>query len=231
MEITKDIRNQQFDTASDTAVYLYSHYLSGEKLFQIAQSYNLVEPQQYRIFATTVGDIILGFYQIEDTVPLLQQELGIDATTAGLLGADVLEFLAPLSDPNFVVPLDPDDAEVEEGSAVVTTETTTTPTDGSHPSASFYVPPNSATIPVGVVPAATPADGPHMPPLRTMASDMARSPERAAYEPIVENETPIYSSKQPEVRTPLSDLPAYTTLTENKAPAPQPTIETPRWGA
>jgi hypothetical protein len=227
MIITKDIRNQIFDTASDAMVYLYSHYSSGEKLFAIAESYNLTEREQYKKFATTVGDIILGFYRIEDTVPLLQQELGIDATTAGLLGADVLEFLAPLSDPNFVAPEEESDEDQEEPVPAVQAPTPTT-----HSSATFYIPPSNGTIPVtGAVPAPV-ADVPHMPEIRTMAGDMARSPERTSYEPIADTETPVYTSEQPPVRTPLSDLPAYTASPDVKpATPPAATIETPRWGA
>ncbi len=51
-----------------------------------------------------VGDIVLGFYRVEDTVPLLQQELGLDPRTAALLGADIIDFLAPLSDPDWQPP-------------------------------------------------------------------------------------------------------------------------------
>ncbi len=226
---THNSRLLVLERSSEIIQYFYNSKLTR---FSVESCKKFHLEQSYIDFVLTVGDIILGFYQIEDTVALLQQELGIDATTAGLLGADVLEFLAPLSDPNFVIPAEPEDiAEVPEMVTVVS-QPAILATDSSHASASFYVAPASATVPVAAVPAGAMPNSPHMPELRTMASDMARSPERGTYEPLIDTETPVYSSKQPEVRTPLSDLPAYTTLTDTKAATPTATpIETPRWGA
>lgn len=226
MELTTEIRRDLIQRCTPVQRFLYRNPLNGLKLFTIAESYNLSTDEKYSIFATTVGDIILGFYKTDDTVPLLQQELGIDATTAGLLGAELLTFFAPLTDPNFVVPAD--EGDVDERAA-----STDEPVAETRTGATFYVAPQSASIPVTAVPHAANPDTPHMPEIRTMASDMAHAPDRAAYEPIIDTETPVYSSQQPNVRSPLSDLPAYTTPTEPKTAAPTPAagIEAPRWGA
>jgi hypothetical protein len=110
------IRISQYKTANHAQHYLTSNLEASKKLFSIAQRYDLhIRDEVYKIFATTVGDIILGFYKIEDTVPLLQQELGLDPRTAALLGADVLDFLAPLSDPNWQPPVEETEYEEEMG--------------------------------------------------------------------------------------------------------------------
>ena len=67
------------------------------------------------------------------------------------------------------------------------------------------------------------------PEMRTMASDMARSSEQTDYEPMTTVDEPTYTSQQPEVRTPLSGLPAYTNAHTPTA-APTPAIHEPaRW--
>ena len=220
---THNSRLQVLEQSSEKIQFFYNKRLV-ELSIMMSTKYHL--EKIYVDLILTLGDIILGFYRTEDTVPLLQQELGIDATTAGLLGADVLEFLAPLSDPTFVVP-EEEDAETEE-----TIVSTPIPAPSTHSSATFYIPPSSVSIPVtGATPIPT-EEVPHVPEIRTMASDMARSPERTSYEPIADVETPVYTSEQPPVRTPLSDLPAYTSTPDAKPTTPPATsIETPRWGA
>lgn len=83
---------------------LYASPQAGKTLKGLAQKYNVHAPETYSIFAVTVGDIILGFYKPEDTITLLQQELGISTQTAALLSADLKIFLAPLQDPNWQAP-------------------------------------------------------------------------------------------------------------------------------
>ncbi len=109
--VTREIRNQIFEAATPIQQYLYGSSESGNKLFAVAQKFDLTSPDKYKLFAVTVGDIILGFYRIEDTVPLLQQELQLSPRAAALLGADVLDFLAPLSDPNWQPPTE---TQIEE---------------------------------------------------------------------------------------------------------------------
>jgi len=104
-QLNNEIRIKTLNQASLKVVYYYTNENTGFHLNIIAQKYDMHKEEIYKKFAITVGDIILGFYKIEDTVPLLQQELEIDPRTAALLGADVLDFLAPLSDPNWQPPV------------------------------------------------------------------------------------------------------------------------------
>ncbi len=120
--VTREIRNQAFDSADAKKQYFYANPESGIRQFEMAKKYDLHKDESYKKFALTVGDIILGFYRIEDTVPLLQQELGVSPRTAALLGADVLDFLAPLSDPSWVPP-----EPAKEPEQLLTTPTVATP--------------------------------------------------------------------------------------------------------
>jgi len=190
------------------SVYIYVK--TTKKITRFCYSRAITDPSTIAICHTLLGDIILGFYKIEDTVPLLQQELGIDAKTAALLGADVLDFLAPLSDPNFVVPVETEDAYMP---VVVETPAPLTP------AASYAAVQNQApvTIPQPI------------PELHTMATDA--SVVRASYQPTAQPE-PTYSSEQPIIRKPLSDTPSYANGTVAPTPhsAAIPPIEPPRWG-
>lgn len=206
--VTKELRNQIFEAGTPAQQYLYADGRSGEKLQRLARIHNLFTDADYKKFVLLIGDIVLGFYKIQDTVPLLQQELGIDPKSAALLGVEVLDFLTPLSDPQFIVPEDmPTTATMQPQPTVV------------HAIAQPTIEPHVSTpLPIA-------------PEYRTMASDMARSPERTSYEPLGTTDEPLYSSQQPAVRTPLSSLPAYHI---NQTPtAPQPTVapEPPRWSA
>jgi len=109
MQVTNEQAQRVYENASLKQRYFYTS--TGNKLRSIAQKYDLHGDENYKKFGITVGDIILGFYRIEDTVPLLQQELGVDPRTAALLGADVLDFLAPLFDPNWQPPVEKTEQE------------------------------------------------------------------------------------------------------------------------
>ncbi len=242
MEITQEIRKEASGQQTHAQQFLYKHPSSGGKLFSIAQIYNLSSEESYVIFASTVGDIILGFYKIEDTVPLLQQELELDAKTAALLGADVLDFLAPLSDPNWQPPVEvemsddelvfpasnsADTATTEISAGVSAIPESILATAPPQPTPNFIIP---ANLVARVAPA--PAQPLLVPELHTMASDatLARSPERSSFQPSVVEEV-IHSSTQPEFRSKLSDLPAYTSKAPDNIPSASPiTPEPPRWG-
>lgn len=212
MEITNNNRIIVYRNSKPVQKTLYGNLEYGYKLINIAKENNLSEEILLDKFIILVGDIVLGFYKIEDTVPLLQQELGLDAKTAALLGADVLDFLAPLSDPNFVVPID-EDAAVEMPVQSVT-EILPEP-NLNQDSMSSAIPTTSPYIPS----VATRAE------MHTMASDAAIV--RPEYQPFTQTAETTHVSRQPA----LSDLPSYA---KPAAPAsaskPTPTIETPRWG-
>lgn len=215
-----------------------------KNIFDLMQIHRLVSQFNIRakidIFEDTVGDIILGFYKIEDTVPLLQQELILDAKTAALLGAEVIDFLAPLFDPNWQPP--PEDTDEETAGDIPNPETNISDVPGLEnparnessifvtelkPTPNFVIPNN---LQAGKVVAATTTV---IPDIHTMASDatLARSPERNSFEPVASDEI-IHTSHQPEVRTQLSNLPAYTNGAPEIPPVASLTIpETPRWGS
>jgi hypothetical protein len=208
MQITREYRNELLSHVKPVQLYLYESPSAGGNLLDMAQKYQLTAVADYRKFALTVGDIILGFYKIEDTVPLLQQELGIDAKTAALLGAEVLDFLAPLSDPNWQPPVETDEVEnisIPENQAMVTNQSAINPE------------------PVSSI----------LPELRTMAADMeeGRSPVRSTFNAVTAVDEPVYVSTQPTIEKPTPDAPSYAApLYQPPKPNVDAPLEKPRWG-
>jgi len=177
--ITKEIRNEHFEEASIAQQYLYASAEAGTKLFTIAERHAIVNRGAYKQFALTVGDIILGFYKIEDTVPLLQQELEIDEATAQKLGAEVLAFLAPLNDPTWQPP-----PETELESEVAPP----VPRQGSGIAISHSDDTTTKRIPIKASALAVPK------PIHTFASDMETVRE---YPEGVEMDVPIEAPQAP----------------------------------
>lgn len=207
--IDNETFQEVYTHATPAQKYLFSSSYSGETLANLAIKYQISGPDLYSKFAITIGDIILGFYKIEDTVPLLQQELGIDAKTAALLGADVLDFLAPLSDPNWQPPAETDEAEnitIPENQVVVTNQYAINPE------------PVVSTI---------------LPELRTMAADMeeGRSPVRSTFNAASAVDEPVYVSTQPTIEKPAPPAPSYAApLYQPPKPNVDAPLEKPRWG-
>lgn len=194
--ITSQVRNEVYASLSEVGKFLYAHPNSGKSLTQIAEKYNLKD--SYKTFAVTIGDIILGFYKAEDTIPLLQQELELDQATADKLGSEVLDFLAPLSDPTWQPP-------TEEG------------IESSDPSINV-----SSTVTLPVSQSLVQIEEPTaIPEIRTMAADMAieRSPARSTFNAAAEIDEPIYVSNQPILEKKVIDVPSYSTP---HRPSPQP---------
>ncbi len=233
-QIEYSIRMKVTEKLSIKTKYLLQSNSSKIHLLTIAIKYNLIDKKKIIIL---IGDIILGFYKIEDTVPLLQQELGLDPKTAALLGAEVLEFLAPLSDPNWQPPV-----EDEESIEAVATETPRNIPVKAPATTVDSVPPESNTmyVPVDVTP--TTLTSPQ--PVHTYATDMATvraeqappiptsvaaaTPMYPSYAPTPTVTEPIYQSNQP-ARVPLGDLPTYATP-PTPIPPSTPTIpDRPRW--
>ena len=215
--LTEEIRDTTYETATLVQKYLYSSGEAGNKLRTIAESQSLESPDLYSKFAITVGDIILGFYNVEDTEPLLIQELGISAEVAKLLAEEVREFLAPLDDPNWQPPTEeeleysttesvqtiPEDSQP----AALDTEPDPTPVSATPTASSTSTPPppppDAPAPPTTTAPNTPPQPNvtpvsPDTPGLRTMAHDMqdARSPQRHTFEPIPEDDVPTYTSSQ-----------------------------------
>jgi hypothetical protein len=211
--VTKEQFLTQYNIASAKQRYLFDDTAGDILLSQIAEKFHITDPAAKKHFFSTVSDIILGFYRIEDTVPLLQQELKTDAKTAALMGAEVLDYLAPLSDPNFVIPAEIPDLPLADIS-------THTPELIAIPQS---IPVNTYAVPAATPIPATPVIAPE---LHTMAMDA--NDARSNYQPTAE---PVYSSEQPVIRQPLSDLPSYTNgAAQPQNSTPVPPIEPPRWG-
>lgn len=249
MNLTDEHRDKIYEKASSAQRYLYGNPNSGLKLMTIAQKYDLHHDEIYKKFAITVGDIILGFYRIEDTVPLLQQELGLDPRTAALLGADVLDFLAPLSDPNWQPPADLNEMQsnIQPETAPLPERPYTTenvpPQERSLPIQSEIVPgvpfverPNqSDTAPQSVsmtppIPAApmisTPLAG-HIPQSPASPFDTPRPMPPTPVQTPQYNFEPVHQSTQPNTRPTLSDIPSYQPPVTTTPPPPP--IDQPRW--
>jgi hypothetical protein len=237
MKLQEEQRDEVYKNCKIVQKYLYSNSACGLQLFNIAQKYDLHHDDVYKTFAITVGDIVLGFYRVEDTVPLLQQELGISPQIAARLGVDVLDFLAPLSDPNWQPPAGfLEDEETENNTPenvpapiietsneeLLPTHQTIPLTENPHP----VVPPTTITPqPVASQTATQPFD--HKRPLHTMASDMA-SLRNETYRPSLDldNEPVHQSQSQDTLRQSLSDIPSYTVA---KPTAPPSNPNPPRW--
>ncbi len=196
MNLTQEIRWINSRNINPAQEMLYRHYTSGQKLFSIAVNNKIETDSQYDEFVTIVGDIILGFYKIEDTVPLLQQELNLDAKTAALLGADVLDFLAPLSDPTWQPPIDEYNVNTDN-SDLTTNEVSLVIPSAPQAFAQIQEPRHyESTI---------------IPEIRTMAADMAqeRSPARNSFNAAAEIDEPVYVSNQPTLEKKVINVPSY----------------------
>lgn len=98
MAITNEDRIRAEEKASEIQLRLYSAPESGEMLWKIATKFNLTERRQYRVYASLVGDVVLGFYKPSDipallryTIPSLTEEL------LSMLIEELNVFLLPLN--------------------------------------------------------------------------------------------------------------------------------------
>lgn len=95
------LTNQQRDTAYESAtnqqLYLYENPESGAALMAIANKHNLSSSATYTTFAIAIGDVILGLVPQEKLPDLLIERLQITRPEAMKVTADILDFLAPLS--------------------------------------------------------------------------------------------------------------------------------------
>lgn len=234
--IDKSIVRDVYKNASAAQKYLCASPYSDKHLFEIREKFG-IPLNEHSKFVTTLSHIVLGFYKIGDTVPLLQQELGLDPKTAALLGADVLEFLAPLSDPNWQPPVEEDvDEDTPENMPVIptapfVTEQIPEPVNRIPlKSPALYDTPATqvpVTPEVFIPPAAMPVMAQPTP-----VTTPVFEPAPVGYGvPTTPAPTPTYSSTQPAMSAPtLSPIPSYTpTLTPPVAPPPAPAPDRPRW--
>jgi len=100
MNITPQQRRDSFIKANNIQTTLFSEPESGEKLFDLAQRHELLRSnEKYGIFAIAIGDIILDLVPQEKLPELLVERLEIERPAAMRITADVLDFLAPLDQP------------------------------------------------------------------------------------------------------------------------------------
>jgi hypothetical protein len=106
-EDIKTLRNNLYSGASPAQRYLYSHPDAGLRLSEIAKKHN-VSNNQYVSFVNIPGDVVLGIHRTQDMTSLLENNLQIDPSTAQAISRDLIDFLAPLSDPTWQPPTDGD---------------------------------------------------------------------------------------------------------------------------
>lgn len=99
--ITKEQFNEAYSKASPAQQYLCSE--SGGALLEIAKKYSL-DKEAYKNFAITIGAVVLNFSPKTDLPKLLVSEVGLDEITALKMTGDLLDFLEPLTDPNWQPP-------------------------------------------------------------------------------------------------------------------------------
>lgn len=155
MDIREEQRNQALDDVSETAYALYAAPENGQKLWNIAEFHQLTTGTMYALFAMAIGDVILGLVPQEKLPDLLVERLQITRPEAIRVTADVLDFLAPLSNNQPSTPV---------SNPVPINQTTSTPTVTAIP--------QNEILEVEI--AQTEANLKHAthPPLRTMADDM-----------------------------------------------------------
>ena len=219
--IDRDTSYSIYKNSTPKQKYFFSSKASDDLLFSIAQKYNLHKSDKNKLFAAIVGDIVLGFYKINDTVPLLKQELGLDDETTKLLGADVLEFLAPLSDPNWQPPEEFKSVDVdEEGKINQTVATKEIETAGTNHTVPYY--PETSVSPL-------------ISSLRTMTKDIENNKNPQNSDDFIgetNDDEQIYTSAQDNIRHPLSSTPSYTTPIHHSSSLSndEPSLEErPRW--
>lgn len=85
----------------------YLYIKTGDFVTTLSQKYLGEDGEKSEQFKSVISDIVLGFYKKEDTVALLQQELGIDPKNIALLGTEVLELFETITNPAWLPPTTP----------------------------------------------------------------------------------------------------------------------------
>jgi hypothetical protein len=225
-----NIYNLRLDVLANASIktrYLYEN-LNRDGFIDNLFLKNGLPEETYATFVLTIGDVILGFYKIEDTVPLLQQELGLDPKTAALLGAEVLEFLAPLSDPTWQPPVEESEDDVMERGDMPPVAPDVAVSRIPVKAPAFYG--ESFTTPSPTPIAVAPAAPIYTPPAPATTTPVYTPSYESAPTPLPTPE-PVYQSSQPtSIRPPLSSIPSYTPPAIPPTPVPQPPApDRPRW--
>jgi hypothetical protein len=99
MDISKQQKQEAVQKITPVQERLYSDPESGTLLVAIADTHQITGDEQYTAFAIAIGDVILGLVPQEKLPELLVERLGIERAAAMRITADVLDFLAPLDQP------------------------------------------------------------------------------------------------------------------------------------
>jgi hypothetical protein len=101
------IKEKDRFTIIDNNVKLLNQYLylkTGDFTNNLGEKYFGMNSELLEHFKALISDVALGFYRKEDTVPLLQQELGLDPKSAALLGTEVLDMFEVISKDSWTPP-------------------------------------------------------------------------------------------------------------------------------
>lgn len=181
-----------YSYASPTQKYLCS--CSGNELRSIATKHGITDQSAYTKFGLLVGDVILGITKVSDLQITLSQEIGLDDLAANKVTRDLIDFLAPLSDPNWQPPL----------------ETLTSPK--TSPEASV------AATDIAIELAETEAEIQSIPALRTMSGNSQFKPESG--EPVYSSTQAAIISEA--LRVPTEQPPLRTAPTPNQSTTSAP---------
>jgi hypothetical protein len=99
MDISKQQKQEAVQKITPVQERLYSDPESGTLLVAIADTHQITGDEQYTAFAIAIGDVILGLVPQEKLPELLMERIGVERPTAMRITADVLDFLAPLDQP------------------------------------------------------------------------------------------------------------------------------------
>lgn len=99
MDITREQREQRFQNAPALVKTMYDSEESGSQLAEIFKTFQLPNAS-YRVYATTIGNVVLGFYPLWQLPELLENKLNIPTDTAEQLAAALQPFLKPLHELN-----------------------------------------------------------------------------------------------------------------------------------
>jgi hypothetical protein len=116
LDITDELvrEKDRFTIINGSEVLLdqYLYLKTNDFTTKLAEKYMGTNDELIDQFKLVISDIVLGFYKKEDTVPLLQQELGLDPKNAALLGAEVFDLFAIISTSTWNPPSTPNSISV-----------------------------------------------------------------------------------------------------------------------
>ncbi len=93
--ITSEEREYQYQSVSPTIQELYAGKTTGYVLRNVFTQCGLAS-ELYPLFATVIGDVILGFYPRSDLKKVLTEEAGISADTAIKIDIDLEDLLSKI---------------------------------------------------------------------------------------------------------------------------------------